>query len=197
MHRPKKYVLILLLTVLGFCGLGVLAMVIPGLTTKAAGSALDSLMPGNKQMSKHLWLVPDSIDDGDTLRVTDGSKETEIELCGTDAPEPYQPMADTARDHLRNLVAVGNGAVIVVPIKKNREGQTLADVFVADANDNEIHLNSQMIMDGMAYHYEQESDSCPQPDVLAMAEEIAKEQSVGVWVIPDAQKPWQYRQTNK
>ncbi len=29
MHRPKKYVLILLLTVLGFCGLGVLAMVIP------------------------------------------------------------------------------------------------------------------------------------------------------------------------
>ncbi len=89
-------------------------------------------------------------------------------------------MGEAAHDHLRNLVAVGNGSVIVVPIKKNREGQTLTDVFIADVNDNEIHLNSQMIMDGMAYHNEQESGRCPQPYVLVMAEEIAKEESLGV-----------------
>ena len=57
----------------------------------------------------------------------------------------------------------------------------------------EIHLNSQMVMDGMAYHYEKYSGSCPQPEVLEKAEKIAKEQSVGVWVNPGGERPWKYR----
>lgn len=45
----------------------------------------------------------------------------------------------------------------------------------------------------MAYHYERYSDSCPQPFVLVRAEEIAREQSAGVWANPGVEKPWDYR----
>ena len=37
-------------------------------------------------------LVPGSVYDGDTLRVTDGAQEVKIQLCGIDAPEKDQPM---------------------------------------------------------------------------------------------------------
>lgn len=69
----------------------------------------------------------------------------------------------------------------------------MADLFVTRQDGSEIHLNSQMVMDGHAYHYAQYSDSCPQPDVLVRAKEIAKEQSAGVWSNSDAEKPWAYR----
>jgi endonuclease YncB( thermonuclease family) len=126
-------------------------------------------MPGEKHQSQHLWLVPGSIYDGDTLRVTDGQKETKVRFCGIDAPEKDQAGGIEARDHLRSLIAQGDGSIGVVPIEKDRYGRTVADLFVIRADDSEIHLNSQMVMDGHAYHYAQYSDSCPQPEVLMIA----------------------------
>ena len=81
-----------------------------------------------------------------------------------------------------------------MPIEKDRYGRTVADLFVIRPDGLEIHLNSQMVADGMAYHYEKYSGSCPQPDVLVRAEELAKEQSAGVWTSPNAETPWDYRQ---
>ncbi|MEM1239749.1 MAG: thermonuclease family protein [Cyanobacteria bacterium P01_H01_bin.26] len=81
---------------------------------------------------------------------------------------------------MRSLVAQGDGSIGVVPIEKDRYGRTVADLFVIRPDGSEIHLNSQMVMDGMAYHYGAYSDSCLQPDVLLRAEEIAKEQPTGV-----------------
>ena len=183
-----------IVAVLGFCGLGVLAQHLPGATVKAVDSAVTNLMPGGKETSQYLWLVPGSIYDGDTLRVTDGTKETKLRLCGIDAPEIDQPMGVAARDHLRGLVDKSEGGqIIVVPVEKDRYGRTVADLFVELGNDEEIHLNSQMVMDGMAYHYEKYSSSCPQPNVLVMAEGIADEESAGLWQNPNAEKPWDYR----
>ncbi|MBT9312544.1 thermonuclease family protein [Leptothoe kymatousa] len=142
------------------------------MTANAVDAGLNSLIPGGKEVSQHLWLVPDSIADGKTLAVTDGHKENTLQLCGVAVSEGDQ----VARDHLRELVDIGNGAVIVVPIKKNRSGQTLADVFITKSGEEEIHLNSQMILDGLASVDAQEVGQCPQPEVLARAEDIAKEQ---------------------
>ena len=154
-------------------------------------------MPGYNQTSQHMWLVPGSIYDGDTLRVTDGQEKTKIRFCGIDAPEMDQPMGLESRDHLRALVAKGEGGkIIVVPVEQDRYGRTVADLFVVDGEE-EIHLNSQMVMDGYAYHYERYSGSCPQPQVLVMAEEIAREQSAGVWATPGAEKPWDYRKRKR
>ncbi|MDV3351408.1 thermonuclease family protein [Leptothoe sp. LEGE 181152] len=186
-----------IVTVLGFCGLSVLAQYLPGVTVKAVNSAVTNVIPGEKHLSQTMWLVPGSIYDGDTLRVTDGTKEIKLRLCGVDAPEKDQPMGVASRDHLRALVDQGEGGqIIVVPIEKDRYGRTVADLFIELGDDEEIHLNSQMVMDGMAYHYERYSSSCPQPQVLVMAEDIAKEQSAGVWANPGAEKPWDYRKRN-
>lgn len=186
-----------IVAVLGFCGLGVLAQLLPGATVKAFDAAVTNLMPGEKETSQYLWLVPSSIYDGDTLRVTDGKQETKLRLCGIDAPEKDQPMGVASRDHLRTLVDKGQGGrIIVIPVEKDRYGRTVADLFVTIGEDNEIHLNSQMVMDGYAYHYERYSSSCPQPHVLAMAEERAKAANAGVWANPGAEKPWDYRKRN-
>lgn len=182
-----------IVAVLGFCSLGVLAQLLPSAAVKSFDSLVTNVMPGEKHLSQHLWLVPGSIHDGDTLRVTDGLKETKLSLCGIDAPEKDQLMGISARDHLRSLVAQGDGGqIITMPIEKDRYGRMIADIFVL-AGEEEIHVNSQMVMDGYAYHYEPYSDSCPQPAVLIMAEDIAKEQLAGVWSNPNAEKPWDYR----
>ena len=144
--------------------------------------------------SQYFQLVPSSIYDGDTLRVTDGSKEIKIRLCGIDAPEKEQPMGIEARDHLRSLIAQGDGSLIVVPVKRDRYKRTVADVYVPLAGtEEEIYLNGQMILDGMAYHYEQYSSDCPDDYLLVRVEERAKAAGKGVWMNPDAERPWEYR----
>lgn len=75
----------------------------------------------------------------------------------------------------------------------DRYGHTVVDLFVIVDEEEEIHLNSQMVMDGYVYHYERDSNSCPQSNVLVMAEEIAKDQSAGVWANSNAEKSWAYR----
>ena len=97
------------------------------------------------------------------------------------------------RERLRSLVAQGDGSIGVVAIEKDRYGRTVADLFVMVGEEEEINLNSQMVMDGMAYHDEKYSGSCPQPEVLEKAEAIAKEQAAGVWANPGAEKPWAFR----
>ena len=144
--------------------------------------------------SEQYQLVPGSIYDGDTLRVTDGSKEIKIRLCGIDAPEKEQPMGIEARDHLRSLIAQGDGSLIVVPVKRDRYKRTVADVYVPLAGtEEEIHLNTQMVLDGYAYHYEQYSSDCPDDYLLARVEEQAKASGQGVWAEPNAERPWEYR----
>ena len=163
----------------------------PKLFPSQINAAIDAAAGG--QNTEWYQVVEGSIYDGDTLRVERGSQELKIRFCGIDAPELKQDGGIEARDHLRSLVAQGDGSIGLVLIEKDQYKRTVADLFVIRSDGLEIHLNSQMVMDGMAYHYEQYSSSCPQPDVLVRAEEIAKEQSAGVWAKPGADKPWEYR----
>ena len=166
----------------------------PKLFPSQINAAIDAAAGG--QNTEWYQVVAGSIYDGDTLRVERGGQELKVRLCGIDAPEIEQPMGIEAREYLRSLVAQGDGSIGVVSIEKDRYERTVADLFVTVSAGEEIHLNSQMVMDGHAYHYEKYSSSCPQPEVLVMAEKIAKEQSAGVWSNPNAEKPWDYRKRN-
>ena len=169
---------------------GVVAIA-PKLFTQQINAAIDAAT--DSQNTEWYRVVEGSIYDGDTLRVKRGGEELKIRLCGIDAPEIKQDGGIEARDHLRSLVAQGDGGIGVVPIEKDKYERTVADLFVIHSDGSEIHLNSQMVADGMAYHYEKYSGNCPQSDVLVRAEEIAKEQSAGVWSSPGAERPWAYR----
>ena len=144
-------------------------------------------------IGEHHRIVEGSVYDGDTLRVTDGKSETKLRFCGIDAPEKNQTGGIESRDHLRSLIARGDGSVTVVPIETDRYGRTVAELFIPVGGEEEIHLNTQMVLDGHAYHYAQYSSTCPNKDAIARAEERAKAQSIGLWVNPQAERPWDYR----
>ena len=145
------------------------------------------------------WRVkPGSIYDGDTLRVVRGDEELKIRFCGIDAPEIKQPLGIESRDYLRSLIAQGNGTIHVLPIEQDRHNRTVAELWIPIKPDfeQEIHLNTAMVEAGYAHHYQKYSDSCVSAENLGWAEEIAKEDKLGVWN-GKHQKPWEWRKANK
>ena len=143
------------------------------------------------------WQVKEgSIYDGDTLRVVRGDEELKIRFCGIDAPEKKQKLGIASRDHLRSLVDIGNGEVLLVPIEKDRYGRTVAEVYVKDSRSTAINLNVQMIRDGYAWHYERYSGNCPIRNEFAVAQELAQKDSLGIWQ-GNPQPPWEFRRKAK
>jgi len=68
----------------------------------------------------------------------------------------------------------------VLPVGEDQYGP-VAEIFVPVAGQEaEIHLTSQRVADGYAYHYERYSGSCPNGQILAGAEEQARSRSAGV-----------------
>ncbi len=164
------------------------------LSPKTAEQLTTRLEPTSSGTSQHYDLVPGSVYDGDTFRVSDGNQEIKVRLCGMDAPEKDQATGIESRDHLRSLIAQGNGRIILVPTDIDQYGRTVAEAFVpTDNGDEEIHLNAQMVGDGMAYVYPQYVGSCPNGVRMQAAEEDTKQQVIGVWANPVSQKPWDYR----
>jgi micrococcal nuclease len=122
------------------------------------------------------------VSDGDTLVLQSGER---IRLCGIDAPELSQPLGQEAKANLENWV---KGKVQVDRVEQDRYGRTVAEVWT----DNGL-VNAGMINVGMAYHYTQYSDRCPHRDSLISAEQTAQMWKYGVWKLPNAVKPWDYR----
>jgi endonuclease YncB( thermonuclease family) len=102
------------------------------------------------EVATETWQVKEgSIYDGDTLRVVRGSDEQKIRFCGIDAPEKNQELGTESRDHLRSLVDIGKGELLLVPVEKDRYGRTVAEVYVKDSRDTAINLNVQMVTLGI------------------------------------------------
>ncbi|MEO1623444.1 MAG: thermonuclease family protein [Cyanobacteria bacterium J06632_3] len=154
-----------------------------------------ALAPG-AGLSETWLVVPGSVYDGDTLRVGRDGQELKIRLCGVDAPERDQPLGLESRDYLRSLLDQNPyGKIIVVPVEEDRYGRTVAELFLWPDDDpgQEISINSEMLMAGMAYVYEQYVDGCPNGSVFRRAEAIGQEAKAGVWA-GDYQRPWDYRE---
>ena len=148
-------------------------------------------------ITPEVWQVKQgSIYDGDTLRVVRGSEELKIRFCGIDAPEKKMPMGIESRDHLRSLVNISNGEVLLVPIEKDRYNRTVAELYVKDSRSSAIALNLQMIRDGYAWHYERYSKNCPSHQQFAIAQELAQKEGLGIWR-GNPQPPWEWRKNNK
>jgi endonuclease YncB( thermonuclease family) len=161
--------------------------------------AIDELSQKPEESGQQLeeWQVkPGSIYDGDTLSVVRGNEELKIRFCGIDAPEKKMPMGVESRDHLRSLVEIGNGELLLIPVEKDRYGRTVAEVYVKDSRSTAINLNVQMVRDGYAWHYEKYSGNCPIRSEFAVAQELAQKESLGIWN-GSPQPPWEWRKANK
>ncbi|MGB3766212.1 MAG: thermonuclease family protein [Phormidesmis sp.] len=161
---------------------------------QSIAQAFSRIGTSNADISQHYELVPDSIYDGDSFRVSDGEREIKVRICGIDAPEKEQALGIESRDHLRQMMAKGTGRVTLVETDIDQYGRTVAEVFIPTGNgDEEIHLNTQMVADGMAYVYPQYVSSCPNGSLMQSVGAEAQQRALGVWANPNSQKPWDYR----
>ncbi len=179
-----------------FIGLGLIGYSQLNKNSQQATKSIEPAAVEKKQKYEVWQLKPGSIYDGDTLRVVRGGEELKIRFCGIDAPERDQKLGIEARDHLRSLVELGNGELLLVPIEKDRYGRTVAEVYVQDRKDSAINLNVQMVRDGYAWHYEKYSGKCPIRHEFAVAQELAQKEGLGIWN-GNPQPPWEWRQSNK
>jgi micrococcal nuclease len=139
---------------------------------------------GQSVIGKSATIVPGSIHDGDTLRIRQGEKVTKVRFCGIDAPELAQPLGVESRDYLMRLV--GDGAVRLVAVEKDKYDRTVAELFLPDGRS----VNVEMVRAGMAYHYAKYSGNCSVRGAIVQAEDEARSGHVGIWA-GDYQKPWE------
>jgi len=162
-----------------------------------------SLLPENKRESVNpdmpaslaeYEVVPNSVHDGDTLRVRSSKGEVlKVRFACIDAPELKQPMGEESRNHLRSIVSKGNNKVKLQPITADRYGRTVAQLW-----NNSGLIQSQMAIAGMAYGYEQYKKDCPNWEAVRSTEVQAQEARIGVWKLPNGgERPWDYRKSKK
>ena len=139
-----------------------------------------------------------NVDDGDSITVKWGLQSIKVRLCGIAAPALGQSLGLESRDYLRQLIASTGNQVVLYGSDTDRYGRKVAEVFIPDPTpqqpEQEKVLNEAMVRAGMAYHYAQYSDRCPNgSSSLVKAETQAQSKRIGVWAKVD-QKPWEYRQ---
>lgn len=155
---------------------------------------INNILPSNPN-SKYCTVKPGSIYDGDTMRVLCNGEEIKVRFCGIDAPEKKQARGIESRDYLRSLLP-DNAQVIVIPIEKDRYGRLVAEIW-NDAINGENYINGNMVLAGMAWHYEKYSSNCSDRQALTTAELLAKQNNLGVHADPNSIKPWNWRKQNK
>ncbi|MDB9372354.1 thermonuclease family protein [Nodularia sphaerocarpa] len=134
------------------------------------------------------------VTDGDTLKITKNGITENIRLCGIDAPERSQPLGKESTNYLRLLLS-SQKKVQVLITGTDRYNRQIGEVFITGTNP-EIFINEEMLKFGMAFHYAQYSNNCPNKIALENAEAMAKQNQVGVWN-GNHQKPWDYRREKR
>jgi endonuclease YncB( thermonuclease family) len=135
-------------------------------------------------------VIPGSIHDGDTLQVRSSKgKILKVRFACVDAPELKQPLGEESRNYLRSLVNRGGNKVKVQAITVDRYGRTVAQLW-----NNQGLIQSQMVIAGMAYGYDQYKKDCPNWEAIESTQAQAQEAKLGVWKLQGGgQRPWKYR----
>lgn len=134
-----------------------------------------------------------AITDGDTVKVLDASKTLwKVRLMGIDAPEKQMPFGDKSKQHLSSLVF--NKEVRVEYSKTDKYGRVVGKILV-----DGVDANLAQVKAGMAWHYKQYQKEQTQEDreAYVLAEEMARNESLGVWSVADPMPPWEWRHQRK
>ena len=125
--------------------------------------------------------------DGDsiTVRQTDSSQMS-VKLCGIDAPEvkhgksPGQPLVNEAKQKLLKLVAAADNQLMIVPVEKDNDGRTVAEVMAHGQGEAEISFQEELLKSGLA-KTRLGGVECPNQIAFEQAQTIAIASKTGVW----------------
>ena len=130
-----------------------------------------------------------SVGDGDTIRVSEGSRRITVRLACIDAPESSQrPWGARSTALLRQLTPVGSEVSLRVQTT-DRYGRTVAELLNYHGNVNQL-----MVAAGQAFAYRRYLRQCDAQRYLQLEAE-AKRQGIGVWSVGPSgiTRPWDYR----
>ncbi|MBD2530067.1 thermonuclease family protein [Nostoc flagelliforme FACHB-838] len=108
-----------------------------------------------------------------------------VELCGIDAPElkqdeaPDQPLANEAKQKLLKLVAAADKQLMVIPVEKDNQGRTVAEVMAYGKDEADISFQEELLLSGLAKMLNS-GVVCPNQLGFEQAQEIAKASKLGV-----------------
>ena len=126
-----------------------------------------------------------SVIDGDTLEVLHYKKLESIRLNGIDCPEKAQTFGQRAKQATSELVFGKD--VTLQTHGKDRDGRTIADVFLPDGR----KVNQILVENGWCWWYRKYS---PRNVILEELERRARAERSGLWADPHPVPPWLYRQ---
>ena len=130
-----------------------------------------------------------SVGDGDTIRVSEGSRRLTIRFACIDAPETSQrPWGPRATAFLKQLTPVGSEVILRVQTT-DRYGRTVAELLNHRGNVNQL-----MVGAGQAFAYRRYLGQCDAQRYLQLEDE-AKRLGTGVWSVGPSgiTRPWDYR----
>lgn len=138
------------------------------------------------------------VSDGDTIvvRQMDG-REKKLRFCGIDANESKQEGGQEAKAYLKKLLDQTKGRVMITPVDTDRYNRTVAEVFTSLKDGSEQFIQEEMLKAGMARAYPQYISSCPNKDAILKAEQIGKQNRVGIWANPNSIPPWEWRKRER
>ena len=130
-----------------------------------------------------------SVGDGDTVRISEGSKRITVRLACIDAPESSQrPWGARSTALLKQLLPVGSEVSLKVQTT-DRFGRAVAELLNHRGNVNQL-----MVEAGQAFAYRRYLRQCASQRYLQLENE-AQRQGTGVWSVGPSgiTRPWDYR----
>ena len=130
-----------------------------------------------------------SVGDGDTIRVSEGSRRITVRLACIDAPETSQrPWGARSTALLKQLLPVGSEVSLTVQ-NTDRFGRIVAELL-----NNRGNVNQLMVGAGEAFAYRRYLRQCYSQRYLQLENE-AQRQGTGVWSVGPSgiTRPWEYR----
>jgi endonuclease YncB( thermonuclease family) len=127
--------------------------------------------------------------DGDTITVLHNGQPEKIRFWGIDCPEKNQDFGTKAK-HITSILTVAK-LVEVEPVTVDRYGRTAAFVRVGDTV-----VNEALIRQGLARVFTRYCDRaiCDQRERLDAEARAARR---GLWSMPDAIPPWEFRRQKR
>jgi endonuclease YncB( thermonuclease family) len=129
------------------------------------------------------------VSDGNTITVLHNGQAKKIRPCGIDCPEKNQDFGTKAK-HITSTLVFAK-VVEVDPVTVDRYGMTMACVKVADTV-----VNEELIRQGLARVFTRYCDRaiCERWERL---EAEAREARRGLWCMPNAIPPWEFRRSRR
>lgn len=125
------------------------------------------------------------IKDGDTVVVLDSlNNQTTLRLAEVDTPEKNQPFGTKAKQFTSDQIYLKTIKYVVTDT--DRYGRSIAMIYYDEDNK---YLSAEIIKAGMGWHYKRYSTS----KELALLENIAKKNKIGLWVDNNPIAPWEFR----